>query len=79
MNTLEQTNDIVNEIELACNQNGGWISLLLYDGKKLENIQYKKLLVNEEDPENPTAFLEYTTEATNESSIVNLFEVKKVA
>lgn len=78
MNTLEQTNDIINEIELARSKGDGRFSLLLQDGKKLENIKYSKLTVNEENPEAATAFLEYTTAATDELSIVNIFEVKAV-
>jgi hypothetical protein len=78
MNTIEQTNDIVKKIEFARSRGNGRFTLLLHDGKKLENIKYHKLSVSKENPKAVAAFLEYTTDVTNELSMVNILEVKSV-
>jgi hypothetical protein len=76
MNTIEQTNDVVNEIRLLEKSNGK-ITLILYNGEKLENIKVKNIQINEEEPETAVVVLEYFTK-DNKLSKVNLFQVKTV-
>jgi hypothetical protein len=78
MNTLEQTNDIVNEIGLFQKKNNGTVTLILYNGQRLENIKVKHINVQESDPEKAVVTLEYFTTDANQYSIQDLFQVKAV-